>query len=131
MGGLCFVRFAASADVYLKAIKPKEPSVSLGPAVKKSWFFWPFNAEPPPNSIPQSPLIVMAVPAEFFTVPTSFPVVRLKPLIVPVEVLFEISKVPLRVPKFAGAIAKPQGWFKGAPWAKCFRKVPSSPKMSM
>ena len=49
----------------------------------------------------------------------------------PVEVLFEISKALLRVPKFFGETAKPQGWFSGVPCAKRFTKLPVSVKMSM
>jgi hypothetical protein len=33
--------------------------VSLGPDVKKSWFLVPFDDVPPPNSMPQSPVMVM------------------------------------------------------------------------
>ncbi len=44
-----------------------------------------------------------------FMVPTNWPVMALKALIVPVLVLFETSKVLLNSPKFLGAMAKPQG----------------------
>lgn len=40
-------------------ITPKNPLVSLGPVVKKRSVVLPLSAEPPPNSIPQSPLIVI------------------------------------------------------------------------
>jgi hypothetical protein len=101
---------------YLNAITPNNPFTLLfGPAVKKSWFFFPLIAVPPPNSIPQSWSIKIGLPAEFLMVPTNFPVVRLKPLMVPEFVLLEISRVLLSGPKSAGAMANPQGWFSGAP----------------
>src|ERR1051326_5228585 len=90
-------------------ITPKFPFVSLGPAVKKSWFVFPLSAEPPPNSIPHSPLIVTGLPSEFIIVPMNFPLVRLNPLIVPADVLFETSSAPLNVPYTAGATANPHG----------------------
>src|ERR1700674_277392 len=101
---------------YLNAITPNKPFTLLfGPAVKKSWFFFPLVALPPPNSIPQSWSILMGLPAAFVMVPTNFPVLRLKPLIVPALVLLDISRVLLSEPKFLGATANPQGWFSGFP----------------
>jgi hypothetical protein len=44
-----------------------------------------------------------------FIVPTSFPLVLLKPLMVLAAVSFAISSVLLRGPKVAGATAKPHG----------------------
>ena len=67
----------------------------------------PLFEEPPPNSIPQSWLILMGFPAEVSTVPTKAPVVGLKPLMVPVLVLLLINSVLLSVPKFEGASVFP------------------------
>jgi len=92
-----------SSGYLWKLITPKYPLVSLGPAVKNNWFVLPFRVDPPPNSIPHSPLMAIAFPAEFLTVPTSFPVVRLNPLMLPVDELFDTSSVPLSVPNVFGA----------------------------
>src|SRR5258708_35807418 len=107
---------------------PKYPSVSLGPAVKNNWLVAPLLVVPPPNSIPHSPLIVIAFPAEFLIALTNLPVVRLNPLMVPAEVLFETNSVPLSVPKLLGATATPHGWFSGLPLPKRFTNITSSPK---
>lgn len=64
-------------------------------------------------------------------VPTNCPVMLLKALMVPVLVLLETRSVLLSGPKFLGAMARPQGWFSGAPCATCFKNVPFSLKMSM
>src|SRR5258708_5008089 len=66
---------------------PKYPSVSLGPAVKNNWLVAPLLVVPPPNSIPHSPLIVIAFPSEFLIPLTNLPVVRLNPLLVPAALL--------------------------------------------
>src|SRR5260221_14391652 len=112
---------------YLNLITPNSPlMLSWGPAVKKSWLVWPLAGVPPPNSIPQSWLMVMGLPKELSIVPTKAPVVRLKPLMVPVLVLLLISRVLLSGPKFEGATANPQGWLRGAPEMRVFTKAPFS-----
>src|ERR1700686_2237592 len=72
----------------------------------------------------------MFLPLASLTVPTYAPVSGLKPLMVPLFVLFETKSVLLSLPKFLGAMARPQGWFKCPPWASWRTKVPSSLKMS-
>src|SRR6266481_629409 len=113
---------------YLATIDPKVPArLLLGPAVKNSSFSPPLLDVPPPNSIPHSWSMWIGLPLVSLIVPTNCPVRALKALIVPfLLMLFETSSVLLSGPKFFGAAASPQGWFRGAPWTSCFRKTPFS-----
>src|SRR5580692_6460981 len=116
--------------IYWNAITPKVPArLPLGPAVKNNWFFPPFLPVPSPKSIPQSWSIAIGLPVVSLSLPTNFPVVPSKALMVPVLVLFEISSVLLNGPNPPGAAVIPQGWLSGAPSIKCFpgvKGVPSS-----
>jgi len=80
-----------AALYYSILITPKVPATLLcGPAVKNSWLVRPSLAAPPPppNVIPQSWSMRMALPLASVTVPTNAPVSGLKPLMVPAFVLF-------------------------------------------
>src|SRR4030088_1126954 len=125
-------RQSAKAEYYLNTIVPNVPAKLLsGPEVKNSRFLPPFRPRPSPKSIPQSWSIRITLPVVSLTAPTNCPVMALKPLMLPVFVLFETSSVLLSGPKLLGAAAKPQGWFSGGPWARSFKNVPFSVKISM
>ena len=72
----------------------------------------------------------MGTPEASVTLPTKFPVLGLNALMVPAVLLLPTSKVLLNGPKFAGAMANPQGWLNAELWVSCFTNVPSSIKMS-
>src|ERR1700758_3253453 len=106
-------RTAALYFYYSVLITPKVPATLLcGPAVKNSWLGRPSLAAPPPppHVIPQSWSIRIGLPLVWVTVPTNAPVSGLKPLMVPLFVLFETKSVLLSLPKLFGAMASPQGW---------------------
>ena len=92
--------------IYWNAITPKLPArLPLGPAVKNNWFLPPLLPVPSPKSIPQSWSIAIGLPVVSLSLPTNFPVVLSKALMVPVLVLFEISSLLLNGPSRGKAAA--------------------------
>src|SRR5580765_235188 len=70
-----------------------------------------------------NPGMLIAVPLVSLIVPTSFPVVVLKALILP-SLTFPTSNVLLSGPKFDGANARPHGPFRTEVGGMDFKRVP-------
>jgi len=118
----------------LRLLHPITPNVParlfFGPAVKKSWLVRPLLLAPPPNSIPQSWSITISLPFESLTVPTNWPVSRLKALMRRGSCCSKPESVA-QLPEILGRHGETPGLVQRLAPASWRTNLPSSWKMSM